>query len=228
MVGHAGGRDAMPRGIPRRQPCQGRAGCVGSARAHCAVDHAIADGSAILIVIIHRVTAGHSDAVLMNGVERHCVVSTHVCWGHRHADTQAILQCARRQWICPRQRPRLQPHANQWRDGPLSAHLMQRERGTSDSAYLRSLIWRKHEAAARVDKRERRGQPPRRRRGEKAMDALDSSRSGRHNCMRTRLGTPRSRQHPTERTLHWAAAGRKAQERSFHDERTSKVDEAYK
>ena len=60
------------------------------------------------------------------------------------------------------------------------------------------------------------------------MDALDSSRSGRHNCMRTRLGTPRSRQHPTERTLHWAAAGRKAQERSFHDERTSKVDEAYK
>jgi hypothetical protein len=38
---------------------------VGSARAHCAVDHAIADGSAILIVIIHRVTAGHSDAVLM-------------------------------------------------------------------------------------------------------------------------------------------------------------------
>ena len=158
---------------------------------------------------IHRVTAGHSDAVLMHGVERHCVVSTHVCWGHRHADTQAILRCARRQWICPRQRPRLQPHANQWRDGPSVCPSYAEGEGGIGSAYLRSLIWRKHEAAARVDKRERRGQPPRRRRGEKAMDALDSSRSGRHNCMRTRLGTPRSRQHPTKRTLHWAVAGRK-------------------
>ena len=65
MVGHAGGRDTMPRGIPRRQPCQGRAGCVASARAHCAVvprDRRRARHP-------HRHhpsgTAGHSDAVLM-------------------------------------------------------------------------------------------------------------------------------------------------------------------
>ena len=61
-VGHAGGRDTMPRGIPRRQPCQGRAGCVASARAHCAVVHAIADKSAILIVIIHP--SGHRWALM--------------------------------------------------------------------------------------------------------------------------------------------------------------------